>query len=119
MTLNRHDTTFSTPTDLITTTIINYLFKSRRGKKVRFNINKSELLNALTTSCPKGTASRLYHPCAFWRLPLQQRVWGWLWNHRPRTSIRYSVPALVEEEEKTVIPRSFFWISLKTCLRQL
>ena len=94
---------FHFSTVLITTTIINYLFKSRRAKKVRFNINKSELLNALTI-VSKGTASRSTIPVLSGVYIKAEGMGLVMETTDLERSIRYSVPALVEEEGTTVIP---------------
>jgi len=70
---------------------------------VRFNINKSELLNALTI-VSKGTASRSTIPVLSGVYIKAEGMGLVMETTDLERSIRYSVPALVEEEGTTVIP---------------
>ena len=70
---------------------------------MRFNINKSELLNALTI-VSKGTASRSTIPVLSGVYIKAEGMGLVMETTDLERSIRYSVPALVEEEGTTVIP---------------
>ena len=70
---------------------------------MRFNINKSELLNALTIAS-KGTASRSTIPVLSGVYIKAEGMGLVMETTDLERSIRYSVPALVEEEGTTVIP---------------
>lgn len=79
----------------------------REGKALKFSINKTELQNALSVVL-KGVSTRSTLPILSGILLEVQRDSLTLQTTDLELSIQYSVPALVEEEGKAVVPGKLF-----------